>query len=54
MSGLFPLRRAASLYHSDPRGHASVTVPLYETLSRTESNNHGKQPSMIYRIVISI
>jgi hypothetical protein len=53
MLGLFPLTRAASPYHSDPHGHAGVTVPLYETLSRTESNNHGKQPSMIYRIVIS-
>jgi hypothetical protein len=39
-------------YHSGLRGHAGMTVSLYETLFRTESNNHGKQPSMIYRIVI--
>jgi hypothetical protein len=32
MCQAFPLKRATSPYHSGPRGHADVTVPLYETL----------------------
>jgi hypothetical protein len=32
MCQAFPLKRAASPYHPGPRGHAGVTVSLYETL----------------------
>jgi hypothetical protein len=48
----FPLARAAGPCFSDPRGHASVTVPLSRDAFPTESNNYRKQPSTIWTIVI--
>jgi hypothetical protein len=48
----FSLTRAASPSPSlQARSHAGVTVPRYETFP-TESNNHGKRPSVIYKTVI--